>query len=44
MFAMSFDYLGMVDAGSLLAQAYERGEIRKRPGELEMARERGLSL
>ena len=44
MFAMSFDYLGMVDAGSLLAQAYERGEIRKRPEELEMARERGLSL
>jgi len=44
MFAMSFDYLGMEDAGSLLAQAYERGEIRKRPGKLEMARERGLSL
>ena len=44
MFAMSFDYLGMVDAGSLLAQAYERGEIRKRPGELERAREWGLSL
>jgi len=44
MFAMSFDYLGMVDAGSLLAQAYERGEIRKMPGELERAREWGLSL
>lgn len=44
MFAMSFDYLGMVNAGSLLAQAYEKGEIKKMPGELERAREVGLSL
>lgn len=44
MFAMSFDYLGMVNAGSLLAQAYEQGEIRKRPEELDRAREMGLSL
>ncbi|MCK9567008.1 MAG: flavodoxin family protein [Methanothrix sp.] len=44
MFSMSFDYLGMLDAGSLLAQAYERGEIGKRQGELERAREMGMSL
>ncbi len=44
MFAMSFDYLGMVNAGSLLAQAYEKGEIKKKPEELESAREMGLSL
>lgn len=44
MFAMSFDYLGLEDGGSLLAQAYEKGEIKKRPGEMERAREMGLSL
>jgi hypothetical protein len=44
MFAMSFDYLGMVNAGSLLAQAYEKGEIKKMSGELERAQEMGLSL
>jgi multimeric flavodoxin WrbA len=44
MFAMSFDYLGMKDAGSLLAQAYEKGEIIKRPEVLHRAREKGLSL
>ncbi|HUS76907.1 MAG TPA: flavodoxin family protein [Methanothrix sp.] len=44
MFAMSFDYLGMENAGSLLAQAYERGEIKKKPEELERAREMGKSL
>ena len=44
MFAMSFEYLGMENAGSLLAQAYEKGEIEKMPGELERAREKGLSL
>ncbi len=44
MFAMSFDYLGMVNAGSLLAQAYEKGEIRKMSWEMERAREMGLSL
>ncbi|MCK9442623.1 MAG: hypothetical protein M0Q13_14530 [Methanothrix sp.] len=44
MFSMSFDYLGMVNAGSLLVQAYERGEIGKKPGELDRAREMGLSL
>ena len=44
MFAMSFDYLGLENAGSLLAQAYEKGEIKKRPEELERAREKGLTL
>ena len=44
MFAMSFDYLGLENVGSLLAQAYEKGEIKKRPSELERAREMGLSL
>jgi len=44
MFAMSFNYLGIEDAGSLLAQAYEWGEIGKRPEELERAREMGRSL
>jgi multimeric flavodoxin WrbA len=44
MFAMTFDYLGMVHAGSVLAQAYEKGEITKRPEELERARKMGLSL
>jgi hypothetical protein len=38
MFAMSFDYLGLENAGSLLAQAYEKGEIEKMPGELEKER------
>jgi multimeric flavodoxin WrbA len=42
MFAMSFEYLGMENAGSLLAQAYERGEIAARPEELERAREIGI--
>ncbi|OPY50989.1 MAG: Iron-sulfur flavoprotein [Methanosaeta sp. PtaU1.Bin112] len=44
MFAMSFDYLGMVNAGSLLAKAYEKGEIKKSPEELERAKEMGRSL
>ena len=44
MFAMSFNYLGIKDAGSLLAQAYEWGEIEKRPEEMERAREMGRSL
>lgn len=44
MFAMSFEYLGMENAGSLLSQAYERGEIKKRPEELKRAREMGESL
>jgi len=44
MFAMSFDYLGMENAGSLLAQAYEKGEIKNNPVDLEKARETGMML
>lgn len=44
MFAMSFDYLGMVNMGSLLSQAYEKGEIKKNAGEMERAKELGSSL
>jgi len=44
MFAMSFEYLGMENAGSLLAQAYEKGEIKSRAGDLEKARETGMML
>jgi hypothetical protein len=43
MFAMSFDYLGMEHVGSLLAQAYEKGEIGKKPEELERALDMGKS-
>lgn len=44
MFRMSFDYLGMQSAGSILASAYERGEIKKNPAELSRAFELGASL
>jgi multimeric flavodoxin WrbA len=44
MFAMSFEYLGMKNAGCFLAQAYERGEIRERQGELERARKMGAAM
>jgi multimeric flavodoxin WrbA len=44
MFRMSFDYLGMENKGSILAQAYERKEIEKRPAELKRAYELGRSL
>jgi len=44
MFAMSFEYLGMENAGNLLAQAYEKGEIKNRAGYLEKARETGMML
>jgi multimeric flavodoxin WrbA len=44
MFRMSFGYLGMELAGSLLAKAYERGEIRAQPEELRRAWELGASL
>lgn len=44
MFAMSFEYLGMLNGGSLLAQAYEKGEIRKSPEQLQRAKEMGRSL
>lgn len=44
MFRMSFNYLGMVMVGSILAKAYERGEIKKSPVELKRAHELGLTL
>jgi multimeric flavodoxin WrbA len=44
MFHMSFSYLGMEPAGEILACAYERGEIKKSPGELKRAYEMGASL
>jgi len=44
MFRMSFDYLGMELTGSLLAVAYERGEIEERPEELKRAYDLGRSL
>lgn len=44
MFAMSFGYLGMKEGENMLSQAYERGEIRKRPEELERARKIGMML
>jgi multimeric flavodoxin WrbA len=44
MFRMSFEYLGMKTAGSILAQAYEKGEIREKPEELRRAYELGASL
>lgn len=44
MFKMSFEYLGMHFSGSLLAQAYEKGEIRNRAAELARANALGKSL
>lgn len=44
MFRMSFDYLGMTMAGSMLAQAYEKGEIKEKPEELRRAYELGAAL
>ncbi|VVB68774.1 Uncharacterised protein [uncultured archaeon] len=41
---MSFDYLGMELIGSLLAVAYERGQIKERPEDLKRAFELGRSL
>lgn len=44
MFRMSFEYLGMTCAGSILAKAYERGEVRDSEEYLERAYELGASL
>jgi multimeric flavodoxin WrbA len=44
MFRMSFEYLGMTMAGSILASAYEKGEINEKPEELRRAYELGASL
>jgi multimeric flavodoxin WrbA len=43
-FRMSFNYLGMTFAGSILAKAYERGEIRDELDELKKAYQLGLSI
>jgi len=44
MFRMSFDYLGMQMAGSILVSAYERGEVKNNPEDLSKAFELGASL
>lgn len=44
MFRMSFDYLGMQSAGSILVSAYEKGEVGNNPAELSQAFELGASL
>lgn len=44
MFKMSFEYLGIRFAGSILAKAYERGEIRNDPLELAKACKLGKSI
>jgi multimeric flavodoxin WrbA len=44
MFRMSFEYLGMETAGSILARAYERGEIESDPVALKDAYELGADL
>jgi multimeric flavodoxin WrbA len=44
MFNMSFDYLKMRFIGTLLAKAYEKGEILGSPEALEKAFEFGISL
>jgi multimeric flavodoxin WrbA len=44
MFKMSFEYLGMNFAGSLLAKAYEKGEIRNNLTDLTKAYNLGKAL
>jgi multimeric flavodoxin WrbA len=44
MFRMSFEYLGMTYAGSILAKAYERREVRDNEDDLKKAYELGASL
>lgn len=44
MFRMSFDYLGMRSAGSILVSAYEKGDVGNNPVELSRAFELGASL
>ena len=44
MFQMSFDYLGMQMAGSILVKAYERGEVKENPEDLSKAFNLGASL
>jgi multimeric flavodoxin WrbA len=44
MLRMSFDYLGMKFAGSILARAYEKGEVGENAEEMKRAYELGRSL
>ncbi len=44
MFRMSFEYLGMQTAGSILARAYERGEIEADRAAMKEAYELGADL
>jgi multimeric flavodoxin WrbA len=44
MFAMTFRYLGIELGGSVLATAYEKGEVREKPEELAKAQQLGASL
>lgn len=44
MFEMSFQYLGMVNAGAVLVAAYEKGEVAQKPAEMQRAFEFGLGL
>ena len=43
MFRMSFEYLRITNAGSILAKAYERGEVRDNEEDLKRAYELGAS-
>ena len=44
MFLKSFNYLGIVFAGSILDKAYEKGEIRDKADDMEKACRLGMSL
>jgi multimeric flavodoxin WrbA len=44
MFHMSFDYLGIEFIGKILAEAYERGEIKDKEKDLRDAYELGISI
>jgi hypothetical protein len=44
MFEMSFAYLGMESRGALLATAYEKGEVERKPDELRKASDLGEKI
>jgi multimeric flavodoxin WrbA len=44
MFSLIFSFLEMRDGGSVLATAYDKGEVRDRPEDLAQARQLGASL
>jgi multimeric flavodoxin WrbA len=44
MFRRSFEYLGIVFAGSIFAKAYEKGEVAENQSKMEEAYELGASL